>query len=102
VIRVQYAITFATINKSGGEEALSARPATGRPPTLSEDQKSQVRRWICRKDPRQYGFDFGLWSRRIVVDLVAKKFNQKLSMTAVGRLLAELEITPQKPLRRAS
>jgi transposase len=74
--------------KSGGEEALSACSATGRPPALSEDQKSQVRRWICGKDPRQYGFDFGLWTRRMVVDLVAKKFNQKLSVIAVGRLLA--------------
>jgi transposase len=88
-------------HKSGGEEALTARPTTGRPPTLSEDQKSQMRRWICGKDPRQYGFGFGLWTRRIVVDLVAKKFNKKLSVTAVDRLLAELEVTPQKTLRCA-
>ena len=60
-----------------------------------------MRRWICGKDPRQYGFDFGLWTRRIVVDLVEERFHKKLSVTAVGRLLAELEITPQKPLRRA-
>jgi transposase len=64
-------------------------------------QRRQVRGWICGKDPRQYGFDFGLWTRRIVADLVEEKFNHKLSMTAVGRLLAALEITPQKPLRRA-
>jgi len=88
-------------HKKGGEEALHSRPATGRPPTLSAHQKKQVRRWICGKDPRQHGFDFGLWTRRIVVNLVEEKFEKKLSVTAVGRLLAELEITPQKPLRRA-
>ena len=33
--------------------------------------------------------------------LVEERFDKKLSVTAVGRLLAELEITPQKPLRRA-
>ena len=33
--------------------------------------------------------------------LIAQKFGVRLGVTAVGRLLAELDITPQKPLRRA-
>ena len=56
---------------------------------------------INGKDPRQYGFDFGLWTRQIVAALIAQKFGVRLGVTAVGRLLAELDITPQKPLRRA-
>ena len=60
-----------------------------------------VRSWICGKDPRQYGFEFGLWTRRIVSTLIEKKFKTTLGVTAVGRLLAKLNITPQKPLRRA-
>jgi transposase len=58
-------------------------------------------RWIIGKDPRQYGFDFGLWSRRIVQALIQQKLGVEMGLTAVGRLLASLEITPQKPLRRA-
>lgn len=85
----------------GGETSLQSHMSTGRPPTLTKRQKQQVRRWICGKDPRQYGFDFGLWTRRIVADLIDKKFDKVLGVTSVGRLLAELEITPQKPLRRA-
>jgi transposase len=53
------------------------------------------------KDPRQYGFEFGLWTRRIVQVLIQEKMGIELGLTAVGRLLASLEITPQKPLRRA-
>jgi transposase len=68
---------------------------------LAPRQKLQVRRWINGKDPRQYGFDFGLWTRQIVAALIAQKFGVRLGVTAVGRLLAELDITPQKPLRRA-
>ena len=45
--------------------------------------------------------DFGLWTRRIVQFLIQEKFGIELGLTAVGRLLASLEITPQKPLRRA-
>lgn len=85
----------------GGEAALRARKHPGRPPALTPRQKVQVRRWINGKDPRQYGFDFGLWTRQIVAALIAQKFGVSLGVTAVGRLLAELDITPQKPLRRA-
>ena len=85
----------------GGEKALRARKHPGPQTKLRPAQKLKVRRWISGKDPRQYGFDFGLWTRQIVAVLIAKRFGVKLGVTAVGRLLAELDITPQKPLRRA-
>jgi len=84
-----------------GMEALVEKIAQGPEPKLTEKQRQQVRRWILGRDPRQYGFDFGLWSRRIVRELIAEKFGIELGLTAVGRLLAKLELTPQKPLRRA-
>src|SRR3990170_7119198 len=85
----------------GGELALKSRKAPGPRPKLTPRQKQQVFRWINGRDPRPYGFDFGLWTRKIVQSLIRKRFGIALGITAVGRLLAELEITPQKPLRRA-
>jgi transposase len=87
--------------RRGGAAALRARKHPGRKPALAPRQKLQVRRWLNGKDPRQYGFDFGLWTRQIVAALIAQKFGVRLGVTAIGRLLAELDITPQKPLRRA-
>jgi transposase len=84
-----------------GLEGLAERIAQGPQPKLSEKQRQQVRRWILGKDPRQYGFDFALWTRRIVQALLHEKMGIELGLTAVGRLLAGLDITPQKPLRRA-
>jgi transposase len=84
-----------------GWEALAERIAQGPEPKLNEKQRQQVKRWILGKDPRQYGFDFGLWTRRIVQALIERKLGVELGLTAVGRLLASLDITPQKPLRRA-
>jgi len=92
---------WLTAERRGGAAALTARKHPGRKPALAPRRKLQVRRWINGKDPRQYGFDFGLWTRRIVAALIAQKFGVRLGVTAVGRLLAELDITPQKPLRRA-
>ncbi len=87
--------------RKGGAAALTARTHPGRAPALSPTQKLRVRRWISGKDPRQYGFDFGLWTRQIVAALIEQQFGVRLGVTAVGRLLAEVDLTPQKPLRRA-
>jgi transposase len=87
--------------KKRGARALTSRKHPGRESKLSPKQKRQVRGWICGKDPRQYGFDFGLWTRDIVATMIKERFQIEISVTSVGRLLAELEITPQKPLRRA-
>jgi len=84
-----------------GLEALAASIAQGPEPKLSEKQRQQVKRWILGKDPRQYGFDFGLWSRRIVQRLIQERMKVEFCLTSVGKLLASLNITPQKPLRRA-
>jgi transposase len=45
--------------------------------------------------------DFGLWTRAIVAVLIEQKFGIDLGVTSVGSLLAKLQLTPQKPLRRA-
>jgi transposase len=84
-----------------GWEGLAQKIAAGPEPKLSEKQRQRVKRWIVGRDPRQYGFEFGLWTRQIVAELIAQKMGVTLCVTAVGKLLAQLDITPQKPLRRA-
>jgi transposase len=87
--------------KAKGLEALVEKISQGPEFKLSDQQRQRVRRWILGKDPRQHGFDFGLWTRRIVQTLILEKMGVELCLTSVGKLLAGLEITPQKPLRRA-
>jgi transposase len=87
--------------KGRGLRALRSRKGTGRPRTLTTKQEQQLFRWINGKDPRQHGFDFGLWTRMVVRKLIADKFGANLGVTAVGKLLAKLGLTPQKPLKRA-
>ena len=84
-----------------GWEALAEKIAEGPDCKLTEKQRQKVKRWIVGKDPRQYGFEFGLWTRRIVQTMVRDKFGIELCLTSVGKLLAQLDLTPQKPLRRA-
>lgn len=84
-----------------GLEALRSRIGSGRPRKLTAVQERKVLGWVNGKDPRQYGFDFGLWTRAMVGRLVEKKFAIHLSLASVGQLLGRLGLTPQKPLQRA-
>ena len=84
-----------------GLRALHAKPATGRPRSLTSHQEKRVFRWINGHDPRQYGLDFGLWTRSLVAELIERKFAIRPGVTAVGELLAKLGLTPQRPLQRA-
>jgi transposase len=91
----------AALQPGVGVKALRSTKATGRPRSLTPAQERQVFRWVNGRDPRQYGLDFGLWTRAVVAQLIQKKFGIGLGLTAVGELLAGLGLTPQKPLQRA-
>jgi transposase len=87
--------------RAGGREALRARPIPGRPAKLTEAQQAQVFAWVAGKDPRQLSFDFALWTRDMVRELIRREFKVSMSASAVGRLLHRLGLSPQRPLWRA-
>lgn len=89
------------IAREKGMDALSPKARTGRNRTLSELEEQEIKRWVIGGDPRQHGFDFGLWTRQIVADLILDRFGVELSPSGVGKILRRLGLTPQKPLRRA-
>lgn len=89
------------IVREQGIDALAPKPRPGRGRALTDFEANEVKRWILSGDPRQYGFDFGLWTRQIVSDLIKDKFNVELGLTAIGDLLHRVGLTPQKPIRQA-
>lgn len=94
-------LKFARGRDRGLKALLASRPATGRPWTLTAAQERQVFRWIHGKNPRQYGFDFGLWTRQVVQALIVRRFGVRLSLASIGALLARQGLMPQKRLQRA-
>lgn len=68
---------------------------------LSGPQLAQVRSWIVSRDPRQLQLDFALWTRTLVRDLIRTKFGVEYTLPAVGNILRDLGLSPQRPLVRA-
>jgi transposase len=89
------------IYEEGGWEALESKPITGRPPKLTEEQIKKLSKKIIGKDPRQLGMDLGLWTRRLVSELIKNMFGITLGLTSVGKMLYRIGLVPIKPLRRA-
>jgi len=100
---VSRAILFRWQQKydAGGPRALETKKAPGPASRLSPQQLGMVFSWVTGSNPGQLQFEFGLWTRKIVRDLIRREFKVKLSEVQVGRLLAKMGLSPQRPLYRA-
>src|SRR6266702_6501707 len=67
---------------------------------LGDKQMIELSRML-RCNPRQLEFDFGLWTRRRVRELIRRKFGIDYSEQNVGRILKMLGFSPQRPVYQA-
>lgn len=87
--------------RNGGWDALRSRKAMGRPKRLSGKQIRWIYDTVTTKNPLQFKLPFALWTRAQIRTLIAQRFSVTLSLVSVGRLLAQLGLSCQRPLFRA-
>ncbi len=79
--------------RTGGPEALRAKPIPGRPRELSAAQVHRVSELLEGSDPRSLGLRFALWTRELVGELISRECKLELSLSSVGRLLGRLGLS---------
>jgi transposase len=80
----------------GGDEALSSRPAPGRPPKLTGEQELTVISWLL-DPPAEHGFSTDRWTAPRVAQLIDQRFGVHYHPRALNRWLRARGFTPQKP-----
>src|ERR1039458_5817169 len=68
----------------GLDALLAFRKAPGAAPKLNQAQAEKLRRWIAGRDPRQLQFEYALWTREIVRDLIRREFGVPYTLNSPG------------------
>ena len=58
--------------REGGIEALRRRKAPGKTPKLAGNQLKKIYRLVVGTDPRQLKFEFALWTRGMIRELISE------------------------------
>ena len=86
--------------QKGGEAAIEARAAPGRPPALDDKAKARLERLLL-KGAKAAGFPTDLWTCPRIAEVIAERFGVEYHVDHIGRLLRGMGWSPQKPTRRA-
>ena len=88
----------------GDEGLLDGRRISSRqrPGVLTPAEGRRVRGWICDKCPEQLGLPFVLWTAGVVRALIWRRLGKWLGLSTVRLYLQRWQLTPQKPLSRAT
>jgi len=90
--------------QTGGAKALKVKKR-GKPKgsgcTLAPDQQQKIRCCLVTCTPDQLQFDFALWTRAAVQQLISELFKIEMPIRTVGHYLKQWGFTPQKPVKRS-
>ena len=81
---------------AGGIEAIIPNSPPGRPSSLSEDQKEELKKDILTH-PRKLGYEFSNWEGKSMSEHIKNKFGVLLKVRQCQYLLHELGFTLQRP-----
>lgn len=81
-------------------QGLKPKPATGRPAKLTPSQKKRLTKLLL-KGAMASGYRTELWTTARIAEIINRNFGVTYHRDHVGRLLASLGFSYQKPERRA-
>lgn len=100
-VAVRSVFDWLSYYRQGGWDALREGRRAGRPPKVSAPVLRWLYRAITRSSPLPYEFEFCLWTLAILRQLLRRVHGIELSKSAVSRLLAQMGLSPQRPLYKS-
>ena len=91
---------WAKAQRKGGDAALKARPAPGRPRKLTPKQLTRLEKLLLQ-GARRHGCATELWTLRRVAELIHKHFDVTYDPSGVWHVLRRMGWSAQKPERLA-
>ena len=89
------------IYRHGGYDALREGKRSGRPRKVNATVFQWLYNAITLGDPRQYQFEYCLWTLSIIRTMLKRCHGIELSKSGVSRLLRHLGLSPQIPKYRS-
>lgn len=89
---------WVALFRDQGEQALTARPVSGRPRKLTGAQEKIIRRWLD-ESPTAHGFETELWTAPRLGRLIRDEFAVELHPKYLSAWLRARGFSPQKPER---
>jgi len=83
-----------------GDAGLQFKPTPGRPPKLTSKQRQRLIRLLL-KGAGAHGYRTELWTTARIANLIEEKFHIHYHRDHIGRLMAGLNWSYQKPEKRA-
>jgi len=69
--------------------------------SLTKKQLNWLKKQLVDKTPEQLKFTFALWTRKLVADLIFRRFGIKVDVSTAGEYLRKFGMTPQKPVLKS-
>lgn len=82
-----------------GKKGLEPKPAPGRPPKLTDKQKKRLATLLL-KGAMAHGYSTELWTTARIAELIERRFGITYHRDNIGRLMASLGWSYQKPGKR--
>jgi transposase len=81
--------------RNGGLQNLRDKKGNrGRPTKLTAKEIRMLYRAIVKTDPRQYEFEFCLWSLPVIRAFIKQQFGVELAKSSIWHLLRQLGLSP--------
>jgi transposase len=92
---------WLAVYREHGMQGLKAKEISGRPPKLDGKKLKWIYDTIVQKSPLQFRFEFALWTREMIREIIFRKYKIRLGLSSVSRLLRQLGLSCQRPIFKA-